>query len=188
MNYPRVELSVMILKDNNKVLFGKRKGSQGQDEYAFPCGHLEYNESFENCILREIQKECGSIEIKDLTFQFLSNNRNYQQHHIHLNFFANWESGEPQLLKPDEYESWEWFDIENLPKPLFNMCALAIYSYNTKQDFFDFPDIQKINFSYLIQYRCNVCRRLCIPYSQNIRNEVLCKNCYDALYDITVNR
>ena len=42
----RVGIGVIILKDG-KVLLGKRKGSHGAGEYAFPGGHLEYMESFD---------------------------------------------------------------------------------------------------------------------------------------------
>ena len=50
---PKVGVGIMILK-NGKVLLGKRKGSHGEGEFAFPGGHLEYMESFANCAKREI--------------------------------------------------------------------------------------------------------------------------------------
>ena len=65
---PNVGVGVMILKDE-KVLLGKRKGSHGAGEYAFPGGHLEYLESFSTCAQREVMEECG-IEIDQIRFQF----------------------------------------------------------------------------------------------------------------------
>ena len=64
-NYPKVGVGVMIIK-NGKVLFHKRKGSHGDGEYAWPGGHLEYMESFEDCVRREVYEEAG-IEIKNIT-------------------------------------------------------------------------------------------------------------------------
>jgi ADP-ribose pyrophosphatase YjhB (NUDIX family) len=39
--YPRVGIGVMVMKGNN-VLLGKRKGSHGEGQYAWPGGHMEY--------------------------------------------------------------------------------------------------------------------------------------------------
>ncbi|TSC60080.1 MAG: excinuclease ABC subunit A, partial [Parcubacteria group bacterium Gr01-1014_107] len=59
------EVSAQAGKDG-KVLLGKRKGSHGVGEYAFPGGKLEYLESFGECARREVREECG-IEIKKQT-------------------------------------------------------------------------------------------------------------------------
>ena len=61
---PKAGVGIMVLKDG-KVLLGKRKGSHGEGEYAFPGGHLEYMESFEDCAKREVREECG-VEIENL--------------------------------------------------------------------------------------------------------------------------
>ncbi len=50
---PRVGIGVMVMKDG-KVLLGKRKGSHGAGEYAWPGGHMEYMESFEDVAKREV--------------------------------------------------------------------------------------------------------------------------------------
>ena len=64
-------VGVMIFKDG-KVLLGKRKGSHGSGEYSFPGGHLEFGESFEECVIRETLEET-SVKIKNIKFQCLSN-------------------------------------------------------------------------------------------------------------------
>ncbi len=54
----RVGVGIMIFKDG-KVLMGRRKGSHGAGEYAFPGGHLDFGESFEDCAKRETLEEAG---------------------------------------------------------------------------------------------------------------------------------
>ncbi len=135
---PKVGVGVMILKDG-KVLLAKRKGSHGEGEYAFPGGHLEYLESFEDCARRETKEECG-VEIRNIRFQFLANLTRYEpKHYVHIGLLAEWKSGEPKVLEPERSESWNWYDIDVLPEPMFETCRLAFESYRLGLPYFDIP-------------------------------------------------
>lgn len=126
----------MILKDG-KVLLGKRKGSHGEGEFAFPGGHLEYMESFADCVKRELAEECG-IEVKNIRFQFVANVTKYApKHYAHIGLLADWASGEPKVLEPEKCESWNWYEVEDLPKPMFTMCEMAIDAYKTGKNYYD---------------------------------------------------
>lgn len=128
----------MVLKDG-RVLLGKRKGSHGEGEYAFPGGHLEYMESFEDCAKREVKEECG-IEIKNIRFQFLANVTKYApKHYVHIGLLVDWENGEPEVLESEKSESWNWYKLDKLPQPMFKMCKIAIDSYRTGVDYCDTP-------------------------------------------------
>lgn len=52
---PKVGLGVCLLKDD-KILFGKRKGAHGGGSWCFPGGHLEFNETWEECARRETEE------------------------------------------------------------------------------------------------------------------------------------
>jgi 8-oxo-dGTP diphosphatase len=133
---PKVGVGVMIFRDG-KILLGKRKGSHGDGEYAFPGGHLEYMESFDNCARREVGEECG-IKIKNIRFQLLANLTMYApKHYVHVGLLAEWESGEPKVLEPNSSESWNWHELNELPQPLFATCELAINSYRQGENYFD---------------------------------------------------
>ncbi len=126
----------MILRDG-KVLLGKRKGSHGKGEYAFPGGHLEYMESFEACAKRETEEECG-IKIKDIRFQFLSNVKKYApKHYVHINLLADWESGELRNREPDKCEGWGWYELDKLPEPIFEMSRQGIVSFLSGENYYD---------------------------------------------------
>lgn len=137
-NHPKAGLGIMILKDG-KVLLHKRKGSHGEGEYSFPGGHIEYMESCEDCARRETKEEAG-VEIDNIKFLFAANVRKYKpKHYIHFGFIADWESGEPQILEPEKCESWGWYELDNLPEPLFEFCKLSFESYKTGQNYFNIP-------------------------------------------------
>lgn len=126
----------MILKDG-KVLLGKRKGSHGEGEFAFPGGHLEYMESFADCVKRELAEECG-IEVKNIRFQFVANVTKYApKHYAHIGLLADWAGGEAKVLEPEKCESWNWYEVEDLPKPMFTMCEMAIDAYKIGKNYYD---------------------------------------------------
>jgi 8-oxo-dGTP diphosphatase len=132
----RVGVGVMIVK-NGKVLLGKRKGSHGSGEYAWPGGHLEYMESFEACAKRETLEETG-IEIHNVTFLRLMNLKEYApKHYVDIGLIAEWKSGEPIVLEPEKVESWNWYDMDSLPSPLFSTIPSYIEAYKTGRNYWD---------------------------------------------------
>ena len=129
-------VGVMIWKEG-KVLLGKRKGSHGSGEYAFPGGHLEFDESFEACAKREILEE-ADILIKNIKFMSLANfilNENRQD--ILISFSADWESGETKIMEPNKCDGWDWYDLDNLPSPLFYPTKITLDSHKTGKNFYD---------------------------------------------------
>lgn len=134
--WPKVGVGVMVFKDG-KVLLGKRKGSHGEGEYSFPGGHFEYMESFEGCAKRETAEEAG-MEIENVRFQFLSNLKQYQpRHYVHIGLLADWKSGEPQLKEVDKCEGWDWYDLNNLPSPVFEPVQTAIDCFKNGISYID---------------------------------------------------
>lgn len=134
---PKVGLGLVILRDN-KILLGKRKGSHGAGEYGGPGGHLEGMESFEECITREMSEEIGdNLAIKNLGFLCVTNLTKYKPNHfVDIGMVAEWVSGEPQIMEPNKIESWGWYDLENLPTPLFGCVQNYIDSLKTKQPYY----------------------------------------------------
>ncbi len=133
---PKVGVGVMIWKDG-KILLGKRKNSHGAGEYSFTGGHIEHGESFEECVRRETREEAG-IEIKNIRFLHVANVLSYPPHHfVNVSFIADWESGVPRVCEPEKCESWDWYDINDLPSPMFKQSAIGVESYLTKKNFHD---------------------------------------------------
>lgn len=131
-------VGVMVFKDG-KILVGKRKvtASHGAGEYSFPGGRMEFDESFEECVVRETLEESG-IEIKNIKFQCVANINKYEIFQVILIvFIADWESGEPKSFENEKIGDWNWCDLDNLPSPLFYPTAIVIDSYRTGKNFYD---------------------------------------------------
>ncbi len=116
---PKVGLGVIIRKDG-KVLLGKRKNSHGDGCWQFPGGHLEYAEGFEECAVREVAEETG-IKIKNIKFITITNDifAKEDKHYITIYMIADWDSGEPEVLEPENAEKWGWYSWKDMPRPLF---------------------------------------------------------------------
>lgn len=129
-------IGVMIWKDG-KVLMGKRKGSHGAGEYSFTGGHLEFQESFENCAKRETFEEAG-IEIKNIKFLCLANYCKHEDRQdILVGMTAEWASGELKNMEPEKREGWDWYDLNNLPSPIFYPTEVLIDAYKNGKNYYD---------------------------------------------------
>ncbi|MDO8577237.1 MAG: NUDIX domain-containing protein [Candidatus Daviesbacteria bacterium] len=132
----KIGIGILVLKDG-KVLLSKRKGSHGAGEYASPGGHLEFGESIMECARRECREETG-IEIKNVRFVRLANLKKYEgKHYIDIGLAADWKSGEPKVLEPEKAEGWDWYDLDKLPKPLFETVKTFLEALKTGRNFFD---------------------------------------------------
>ncbi|KAJ5527704.1 hypothetical protein N7513_011863 [Penicillium frequentans] len=69
---PQVGVGVLVFNKEGQVVLGRRKNSHGAGTWAFPGGHLEFGESFEDCAAREVLEETG-LEVSDIHFLTTTN-------------------------------------------------------------------------------------------------------------------
>ena len=128
---PQIGVGVCVIKDG-KVLFGKRKNAHGEGSWCFPGGHLEFNESVEDCARREVLEETG-LAIKNLRLGPYTNDifEKENKHYVTLFIVADYDSGDLKLMEPEKCERWNWFSWEEPPCPLFlSLQNLAEKNYN----------------------------------------------------------
>ncbi len=128
---PSIGVGAYIFNEKGEVLLGKRKGSLAGGEYAAPGGHLEFGESFEEAVKKEVMEETG-LEVGKIEFFYVDNNLRYiksaGKHYVTLSFRVEYIGGEPKVMEPEKVESWYWYALDNLPSPLseFAEKGLAI--------------------------------------------------------------
>jgi 8-oxo-dGTP diphosphatase len=134
---PKVGVGVFILKDG-KLLLGKRlsKDNHGDGEYCGPGGHVEFGETLEECAIRETREEVG-IEIENVRFLCISSILAWKdKHYIDIGMVADWKSGEPLVTEPEVRADWAWYDLDNLPHPLFANEPIYIEAYRIGKMYF----------------------------------------------------
>lgn len=129
MKEVKVGVGALIFKDN-KLLMMRRKTELGDGEWGTGGGHLEFGETPEEGVKREIREEYG-IEIKNIKFLGVCNIMKYGKHYVDIGFTVEIKSGEPKIMEPDRFDEIGWFDLGNLPEPLFEAVKLYIDSYKT---------------------------------------------------------
>jgi len=137
---PGVGFGIMILKDN-KVLLGKRhedpeKASSllhGEGTWTMPGGKLHFKEDLEEAAWRETLEETG-IEIKKEKLKMISvtNDIVEDAHFVTIGFLCRDFKGEPKVTEPDEIIEWKWFELNNLPSPIYFPSEKIIKNFLSK--------------------------------------------------------
>lgn len=134
-----VGFGVMLLKDG-KLLLGKRhedpeKASSllnGAGTWTMPGGKLDFGETFEEGAKREVLEETGII-LNELDVICVNQDIIETAHFITIGLFSDAFSGEPKVMEPDEITEWRWFDLNNLPSPIYFPSAKVLENYKQKK-------------------------------------------------------
>jgi len=140
---PRVGFGVMILKEG-KVLLGHRhqdpeKASSllhGEGTWTMPGGKLNFQEKLKEGAIREVFEETG-IKVRNLKIISLSNDIVSDAHFVTIGFLAEEFEGEVKVMEPDEITEWKWFNLNDLPSPLYFPSEKIIKNYLAKEIYQD---------------------------------------------------
>lgn len=137
VDYIGVGIGAVVFNDKGQ-LFLSQRGNKAQNErgkWEFPGGALEFGESFEATIIREIKEEFG-LGIKPL-YQLEPFNHlllNEHQHWVALCFVCKFVSGEPKILEPDKCQDIGWFTLEAAKNLNLTMTAVQRIKQLEKQN------------------------------------------------------
>jgi len=130
-----VGVGVMILK-GGKVLLGKRTKTsnllKGAGTWSMPGGKLRFGETFEEGAKRETFEETG-IKLIRAKVICVNNDKIDTAHFVTIGLLAEKFEGEPQVKEPDKITRWCWFDLGDLPTPLYFPTARVLENYQRKK-------------------------------------------------------
>jgi len=117
-NNPKITVDGLII-ENDMIVLIKRGNDPFKGTWALPGGFVEYNETTENAILREIHEETGLIcEISSLFGVYSDPNRDPRGHTISIVYELRKIRG--TLKGGDDASDARLFPLENLPSLAFD--------------------------------------------------------------------
>lgn len=127
-NYPKVNIEILVVKDN-KILLGlltKKWMVEGKQVYGVPGRDLLFKETVGDAVKRNIKEELN-CEVKKYKVICVNANYAFGNHYIGIGVVASIDK-EPINMSPVDWEKWEWFERNKLPRNLFPSAQYIIQS------------------------------------------------------------
>jgi len=128
----RVGCGALIINDRNETLLVKRgvKTRNQAGHWCQPGGAVDFGETVERAIEREIKEELG-ISIKLIKYLCYTDQilKKEKQHWIAISYLAKIVAGKPQNLEPQKHDEIKWFPLDKLPKKLSITTKDSTYYY-----------------------------------------------------------
>lgn len=110
-----------------EVLMGLRCGKHGPGTWSLPGGWMEHGEEPEETAKREVLEETGIVvtDIQPYHVPYTNTVFGDGVQSLTLFFVSTGWAGTPRVLEPDKCKEWRWFDVNDLPTPLFDPLLRA---------------------------------------------------------------
>lgn len=132
-----IPASYLVLVQHKKILLSRRYNTGYEDgKYSLVAGHVEFQETFRQAIIREASEEAGIIlSFEDLHIvhvmqRFELRNSSSCRARIDIFIQANHWSGDLVNKEPHKCDELKWFPLGQLPK---NTIPYVQYAVNNIQ-------------------------------------------------------
>lgn len=137
---PRVTIGAIVIAPDKDILL--LKSSKWGGRYILPCGHVEFGESLENAVKREVKEESG-LEVNNIKFlrvqEFIQSEEYHDKksHFVGLQYTC--ESQTKEVKTNNEAEEYAWFSHSealkrNLEKGTFETIEYYLSSTPNRHD------------------------------------------------------
>lgn len=133
VDYIGVSVGALILNEKGEIFLNKRSKltRNEQDCWEAPGGAVDFNETREDAVKREIKEEFG-VEIKIIKILHVTDEilPKHKQHWLATTYIAKIKKGQkPKIMEPHKCDGIGWFSLDNLPSPLSYITALDIKAF-----------------------------------------------------------
>lgn len=133
VDYIGVGVGAAIFDKDGKLFIAKRgkKARNERDKWEIPGGSVEFGETFEQAIKREIKEELD-IEIEVLELLGICDHiiPDEKQHWVSPTYICRIIKGKPKILEPEKCEEIGWFTLEEaeqLPLSIITKHDISLF-------------------------------------------------------------
>ena len=121
----------LVLIKNNKILLSRRYNTGYFDNnYSFPAGHLDGEETLKQAMAREAKEEIGIVlDSADLELIHIMNRQIPDNERVDFFFTVKKWQGEPKIMESEKCDDLNWFELNNLPQNIIPYIEQAIDSF-----------------------------------------------------------
>lgn len=113
-NHRSISIDALIITDN-KILLIKRGSEPYKGLWALPGGHLDWDETLEEAVIREVKEETG-LKVTSINFLKVYSTPSRHPRQLIAVAYQVETSGKPQA--GDDARELKFFPFANLPKQL----------------------------------------------------------------------
>jgi len=117
---PAPATAVILINDNNEILLVKRKFEPHKGEWSLPAGFLEYEETVEECAIRELKEETNLDVELDGLYGVYSALENPHKNILLVVYNGHKVGGE--LHPGDDAMDAKYFSLDALPEKIAFGC------------------------------------------------------------------
>ena len=123
-----VAAAYLVLIRNNKILLLRRFNTGYEDgNYSMVAGHLDGDETFIECIVREAKEEAGiDLAEGDLKVVHAMHRKVPDCERIDIFIEAKIWKGEPKIMETNKCDDMRWFDVNRPPENTIPYVKQAI--------------------------------------------------------------
>ena len=126
IDYIGVGVGAVILNSEGRVFLAKR-GREVRNEsgmWEFPGGGVEFGETLEHALAREVREEYGlEIEVQELLDVVNHLIPAEKQHWVSPTFLCRVKSGAPSIREPHKCDEIGWFTLDEIPEGLLTIAS-----------------------------------------------------------------
>jgi mutator protein MutT len=118
IDYIGVGAGAVIFNNEGKIFLALR-GAKARNEkhtWEFPGGCVEFGETLEKALIREIKEEYGFtikvVKLLDVINHILPGEK---QHWVSPTYLCMYQKGKPSILEPHKCDEIGWFDLDRVP-------------------------------------------------------------------------
>ena len=134
-DYIGVGVGAVILNDKNEVLLLQRNKEPEKGFWSIPGGAVEFNETIEDALIREIKEETD-VDVEIIKLLSVVNHivKSDSAHWVSPNFLCKIISGTVKNVEPNKHTDIQWFSLNDLPDNITITTKKGIESLNYKGD------------------------------------------------------